>query len=65
VSVLERLGDGDHELVCHPGLAVGEVPEDPGWRYDWDDELAALTSDRARRVVERRGIQLVTWKDLG
>ncbi len=64
VRFLESLGEGDHELCCHPGLAPGLVREDPDWRYDWEDELSALTGERARAVVERRGMQLVSYGEL-
>ena len=64
VSLLESLGPGDHELACHPGLAPGVVAEDPTWRYGWDEELAALCSDRARAAVEHLGIKLTTYGGL-
>lgn len=59
--LLERLPDGDHEIITHPGLAPGVVAEDPTWRYDWEAELAALTSPRVREVIDRRSIELVRF----
>ena len=64
VRLLERLPDGDHEIVTHPGLAPGVVAEDPSWRYDWESELEALTSPAVVDVIERRKIELVRYGQL-
>lgn len=64
VRLLERLPDGDHEIVTHPGMHPGVVPEDPSWRYGWEDELAAITSNAVRDVIERRRIELVRYGEL-
>ncbi len=60
-NLLARLPDGDHEIVTHPGMQPGVVPEDPSWRYDWEGELAAITSSAVRDVIERRRIELVSY----
>jgi chitin disaccharide deacetylase len=62
--LIERLPEGDHELVMHPGLAPGVVPEDPSWRYDWEAELEALTSPVVRDAIARRSAELVTYAQL-
>ncbi|HLL56113.1 MAG TPA: ChbG/HpnK family deacetylase [Myxococcaceae bacterium] len=64
LHLLDRLPPGDHELGCHPGHAPSDVPEEPGWRYGWELELAALCSPKARAKVEARGIQLTTYAGL-
>jgi predicted glycoside hydrolase/deacetylase ChbG (UPF0249 family) len=64
VRLIEKLPDGDHELVMHPGLAPGVVPEDPSWRYDWEAELEALTSPAVRDAISRRNAELVTYAQL-
>ncbi|MFZ5470593.1 MAG: carbohydrate deacetylase [Myxococcota bacterium] len=64
LSVLRALPEGDHELVCHPGLNAGVVPEDPRWSYRWESELAALTSNVAQAAVRQRGIELTTYSAL-
>ncbi len=61
VRLLKRLPEGDHEVVMHPGLAPGVVPEDPTWRYDWEAELEALTSPATAELVRRRGFELVRY----
>lgn len=62
--LLDRLPEGDWELGCHPGFDPGMVPEDPSWRYAWEEELAALTSPTARAALERNGIALATYSEL-
>jgi predicted glycoside hydrolase/deacetylase ChbG (UPF0249 family) len=64
VKLLRRLPAGDWELMCHPGLAPGTVPEDPEWSYAWEAELEALCSPRAREVLRRREIMLVSYRAL-
>lgn len=64
LRLVERLGPGDHEIVCHPGMDPGVVPQEPGWRYGWELELAAVTSGRVRQAIEARGITLCTYADL-
>ncbi|MHB8876829.1 MAG: carbohydrate deacetylase, partial [Myxococcaceae bacterium] len=63
-GLLEGLGPGDYELGCHPGRDPGTVAEDPSWRYGWETELSALCGERARALVERRGIVLTTYGGL-
>ncbi|MER2559475.1 MAG: ChbG/HpnK family deacetylase [Myxococcaceae bacterium] len=64
VRLLEKLPEGDHEIVMHPGLAPGLVSEDPSWRYDWESELEALTSPAVTDVIARRNIELVRYSQL-
>jgi predicted glycoside hydrolase/deacetylase ChbG (UPF0249 family) len=64
LALLDRLPDGDHELGCHPGHEPDDVPEEPGWRYGWELELAALRSERVRKRVGERGITLTTYSAL-
>ena len=64
IRLLKRLGDGDHEIVCHPGLAPGVVPEDPDWRYRWETEFAAVCSPRVRALIAERGIELCSFAQL-
>ncbi len=63
LHLLPRLGPGTTELYCHPGITDDEIRR---WTpdYDRDGELAALTSPRVRKAVERLGIELVRYRDL-
>lgn len=63
VSLIDALPQGDHEILCHPGARDDlQVPEEPGWRYGWTTELRALCSPRAREAIDRRRIELCTYR---
>lgn len=64
IRLLDRLRDGDNEIVTHPGLDPGVVPQDPKWRYGWEEELKAVLSPRVRDAIAERGIELVTYREL-
>jgi chitin disaccharide deacetylase len=61
LRLLDSLGEGNHEILCHPGEDPTAVPEVPNWRYGWKEELAALCSPRVRQRIEARGIRLTTY----
>lgn len=60
-GVVETLGPGTWELVCHPATANG--PGDAA-NYDRAGELAALTSPAAREALEERAVRLVNFAAL-
>jgi predicted glycoside hydrolase/deacetylase ChbG (UPF0249 family) len=65
LEILGRLAAGPHELICHPGEedeASAEAPGELG--YQRAQELAALTSPKVRRALERRAVVLCRWRDL-
>jgi hypothetical protein len=64
VRIVRGLGAGEHELVVHPGLSPGVVPQDPRWKYEWEGELGAVLSPRVRDVVRARGVELVSHRGL-
>jgi predicted glycoside hydrolase/deacetylase ChbG (UPF0249 family) len=66
LEIVGRLTPGPHELICHPGELSSAGREDgvEDWRYNRLGEIAALTSPKVRRALERRGITLCRWGDL-
>jgi predicted glycoside hydrolase/deacetylase ChbG (UPF0249 family) len=60
LEILGRLGPGPHELICHPG-EENDAGDERYWRAQ---ELAALTSQKVRRALGRRGVTLCRWRDL-
>ena len=65
VKILERLTEGDTELVCHPGTEEGPAMERYAhWKYHWRTELAALTSEGVRAMLQERKIVLIGYRDL-
>lgn len=64
LAILQRVGDGDHEIGCHPGEEVGTVAAEPAWRYGWDQELRALCSAKVRATIEARHIELTSYSGI-
>ncbi len=66
VDVLERLPEGLTEFMCHPGRMSPELSAAATrLKESRERELAALLSPEVRAVIERRGIQLVNYRQLG
>jgi predicted glycoside hydrolase/deacetylase ChbG (UPF0249 family) len=63
LRIIEALEPGEHEIVTHPGMDPGVVPQEPGWRYDWEQELTAVTSGRVRQALDAKGVTLCTYAD--
>jgi len=61
--ILKKLmKNGIAEIMCHPGL------NDPGsnylhWKYNWQDELDALTDNEIRYQLTQWGIKLYSFRD--
>ena len=64
LRLISGLAEGPTEIACHPGYDPGVVKHDPHWHYDWETELAALTSRRVRASIDERGISLVSYRQL-
>jgi predicted glycoside hydrolase/deacetylase ChbG (UPF0249 family) len=64
IRLINGLEPGDHEIVTHPGLSPDVVPQDPDWKYDWEDELSALLSPRVKNALAARDVRLVSYADL-
>ncbi len=59
LRIVDSLGEGTTELVCHPGLEDAACREHyEHWHYHWEDELAALTSAKVRERLRAKGIEL-------
>jgi predicted glycoside hydrolase/deacetylase ChbG (UPF0249 family) len=65
MAIISKLPPGDHEIGCHPGKTADQVPEQPGWKYGWEDELKAVCSPHVRALIEKRGIKLASYRELG
>ena len=64
LRLIAGLGEGDHEIVTHPGLDPGVVAQDPSWSYGWKDDLAAVLSPRVKAAIADRGVKLVSYAEL-
>ncbi len=66
IDILERLPEGLTEFMTHPGKLGSELADaETRLKKTRPIELAALVSAEARAVVERRGIELVNYRDCG
>jgi predicted glycoside hydrolase/deacetylase ChbG (UPF0249 family) len=65
LKILDQLGAGVSELMCHPGYADPALIEGSVYNRPRERELSILTSDSIRAAVDRRGIQLINFGDLG
>jgi chitin disaccharide deacetylase len=64
-NIVETLPEGTWELVCHPGYNDAELGNiRTRLRESRTDELRLLTSPDARETLERRGVQLISYRDL-
>lgn len=64
LAKLDRVSEGVTELVCHPGLVDGRLRTLSSMQQQREAELAALTAHEARRRLQDRGIELVTFGHL-
>jgi predicted glycoside hydrolase/deacetylase ChbG (UPF0249 family) len=65
IDTLERLPEGLTELMCHPGKLGPELrAASTRLKESREIELAALTSREARQTIARRGIELVSYRDV-
>jgi hopanoid biosynthesis associated protein HpnK len=65
LAIVDRIPEGTTELVCHPGAGDAESRALYGhWHYNWETELAALTSMAVKSRLQARQIGLVSYSAL-
>jgi len=63
--IVETLPEGTWELVCHPGYNDAELQKvRTRLREARAVELQLLTSPRSREVLDRCGVELISYRDL-
>jgi predicted glycoside hydrolase/deacetylase ChbG (UPF0249 family) len=62
IGILASLPGGWSELGCHPGLGMGD---ESSYGREREDEVRALCDPRVREAIEREGIELRSFADLG
>lgn len=55
---------GTHEIMVHPGLNREALSKEFSWGYQWEGELAALTSQKVRDYMHKKGIDMINFGDL-
>ena len=64
-AVVENIPEGTWELVCHPGYSDAELDQvNTRLRQSREQELSLLTSPEARELLQRRGIELISYHQL-
>jgi chitin disaccharide deacetylase len=65
IETIERLPEGLTEFMCHPGKMSDELESaSTRLKESREVELRALLSPGVRGAIERRGIQLVNYRQL-
>jgi len=63
--IVDSLPDGTWEFVCHPGYNDAELDQvRTRLRQSREIELSVLTSPEARSALDRRGIELISYREL-
>ena len=63
IRLLGSLGQGCTELVTHPGFLSPELIRESPFHLNCEKELAALTSDRVKKLIADLNIKLVTFEE--
>jgi chitin disaccharide deacetylase len=64
-SIVDNIPQGTWEFVCHPGYNDAELANTKTrLRESRAQELELLTSPDAREALQRRGIELITYREL-
>jgi chitin disaccharide deacetylase len=64
-TIVENLPEGTWEFVCHPGYNDAELASiRTRLRESRAIELRLLTSPKAREILARSGVQLISYRDL-
>jgi predicted glycoside hydrolase/deacetylase ChbG (UPF0249 family) len=64
-AIIGCIPEGNWEFVCHPGYRDADLDHvATRLRASRQAELAVLTSPESKRLIERHGIELITYRDL-
>ena len=63
ITRLAALDQPVAELSCHPGFTEDPDRHRYPWAYQWGTEYAAITSPRARELVQDLNLNLVNFRD--
>ena len=64
-AIAETIPEGTWEFVCHPGYNDNDLQNaNTRLRQSRETELRVLTLPAARQILEQKGIQLISYRDL-
>lgn len=64
LTIINRLPYGTTEIMIHPGADDSAMTNQYGWNYNWQAELAGITSARLTNSLAQEQIKLITFGDL-
>lgn len=64
LDMLEALPEGVTEMVFHPASRPLARPDRGAEEFKWQEEFAALTSDRVREAIAAHGVALTTYGEI-
>ena len=64
LTIIDHLPDGISEIMMHPGSNNEIVNNMYHWNLHGQEELAAVTSDKLRCLLETKKINLISFRDL-
>ncbi|SDE84619.1 ChbG/HpnK family deacetylase [Sporomusa acidovorans] len=64
LNIIDNLPEGVSEVMVHPGFDDTKLNAAFSWGYHWQQELSALTSGQVAKLLEYRGIRLVSFAQL-
>jgi len=64
-AIAESIPEGTWEFVCHPGYNDADLQKaNTRLRESRETELRVLTLSAAREILEQKGVQLISYRDL-
>lgn len=64
LGIVEALPEGVNEIYCHPGYPDDLLAQYASYVKEREIEVEVLTSPKLKGAIERKGIQLISFKDL-
>lgn len=64
LNIIHSLGEGAHELMCHPGIADQKLVENSSYSSPRELELEILTNSTIENAIRDKDIRLITFSEL-
>ena len=64
LSILDNVGEGTSEIMCHPGYVDKAFVEESVYNVQRERELKILTDPSTKEAIKSQGIDLITFADL-
>lgn len=63
-KIIQHLGDGVNEIMCHPSADQEAMEKKFHWGYQGEKELQGLLSAEIKKDLIRKGIELISYRDI-